>query len=72
MDVSIKKKVDADIQYSLEFSGWEAAVAAGATLDELLKWANGEYPRPFMAKVIAWHILHNAVEMHFNDAMTSK
>lgn len=38
----------------------------------MLKWANGEYPHAFMAKVIAWHQLHGAVEMHVNDASMSK
>jgi hypothetical protein len=68
LDVRVKNAIDSGIRYSLEFSGWEAAIAAGAGLDEMIKWANGEYPRAFMAKVIMWNELHRAVEMHIGDA----
>lgn len=52
------------ISYSKEFEAWSAAVAAGATLDELLKWDNGGYPTWFMARVIIWHKYHEAIELH--------
>ena len=47
---------------------WEAAVAANATLDELMKLDNNEYPRMFVARLVAWHELHNLIAMHSQDA----
>ncbi len=49
------------IGYSLEFAGWEAAIAAGL---DLLAWDQGRYPRSFMHRVIAWHNLHLLVIQH--------
>jgi hypothetical protein len=45
---------------------------AGATLDELVKWDNGEYTSQFMGRVIAWYELHSAVISHQEDAAMSK
>jgi hypothetical protein len=50
------------------FAEWEAAIAAGATLDELYKWDSGGYTRTFKSKVIAWHNMHSLVELHKSDA----
>lgn len=72
LDVRVKHHVDPDIDYSLDFLGWQAAVDAGATLDELVKWDSGLYSRSFMSRVIAWYQLHGAVQAHMEDAMASK
>jgi len=48
--------------------GWQAAVAAGATLNELKDWDEGRYSRMFMARVIAWYELHGAVQAHTESA----
>jgi hypothetical protein len=48
---------------------WEAAIAAGSTLDELEKLSRGGYPRQFEAKLIAWHQQHKIVSMHEQDAV---
>jgi hypothetical protein len=71
-NVRVKHSVDPDIDFSIEFLGWQAAVKAGANLDQLLKWDNGEYPRVFMARVIAWYELSGLVEAHQEDASMSK
>lgn len=68
-DVGIRGSKDPEIQYKLEFEGWEAAVAAGATLEELHKWYDGGYPRKFMALVIQWNRSHQLVEAHKQDAV---
>jgi hypothetical protein len=47
---------------------WEAAIAAGATLDELEKLDRGDYTVGFQARLLAWHSVHNQVEMHKQDA----
>ena len=60
------------IQFSIEFEGWEAAIAAGATIEELYKWYGGEYPRKFMAHVIQWHRSHKLVRAHEQDAVRPK
>lgn len=53
----------------MSYAEFDAAIAAGASLDELFKWTTGGYPRSFKVKVLAWHNLHNAIEMHKSDAM---
>jgi hypothetical protein len=69
-DVHIRDAVDPNISYSVHFSEWEAAIAAGATLDELQRL--DQYPKQFRAKLIAWHGFHNAVAMHSQDAVNQK
>lgn len=64
--------MDTGISYSMGYSEWEAAIAAGATLDELVKWDKGLYPGNFKAKVVAWYNLHNTIELHANDAVARK
>jgi hypothetical protein len=51
----------------MTFPLWEAAIAAGATLDELQRL--DDYPKPFLAKLIAWHQKHNIVRTHEQDAV---
>ena len=51
------------------YAEFDAAIAAGATLDELYKLEQGEYPKKFRARVVAWHNLHKAIEGHSNDAV---
>lgn len=54
---------------SLIYEGWEACVAAGLNLE---RWAQWDYERAFMVKVIAWYRLHNLVEAHIQDAVYRK
>ena len=49
------------------FSEWEAAHAAGLNLYE---WEIGKYPRWFKTRVLAWHKLHQLVDMHKQDALS--
>lgn len=53
----------------MPFLEWEAAVAAGATLDELLAWDEGRYPKSFKAKVIAWYSNHQMIKNHTEAAV---
>jgi len=50
---------------------WDAAVAAGATLDELEKMEQGGYKPKFLHKVIAWKLNRDQIEMHKQDASTT-
>jgi hypothetical protein len=34
----------------------------------VLRWYNRDYPRGFMAKVVAWHKLHSLIRSHAEDA----
>jgi len=68
--VGVRDSVNPHISYSVHFSEWEAAIAAGATLDELLKLE--EYPKKFRAKLIAWYGYHKLVELHAQDATAHK
>lgn len=60
----VKGAKSVPISFSRDFDGWTAAISAGATLDELYKWDNGEYPVWFMARVIVWHNAFEAIELH--------
>lgn len=53
----------------MSFPLWEAATAAGASLDELEKLEGGGYPVRFQAKLVAWHWLHQLVEQNKQDAV---
>lgn len=63
-DVPITGGINVGITYNLSFALWESAIAAGATLHDLWRMEQGLYPREFMAKVVAWHKGHVAVENH--------
>ena len=67
--LSPKSIVRAGIQYGMKFAGYEACTSAGL---DLWKWAEGLYPRKFMADVVAWHELHNLVSLHQHDASVRK
>jgi hypothetical protein len=47
---------------------WSAAIAAGATLDQLEKLEQGGYSRAFLAKVVAWYNISRLIDLHANDA----
>lgn len=68
----MRDAVDPHISFSMGFLEWEAAVAAGATLDELVKWEERSYPKQFMAKVVAWYQYHCLVKTHQEDAARPK
>ena len=48
---------------------WEAAVAAGATLDELCRLDDGGYPKRFLVKLLAWKQMRDLVRIHSEDAV---
>ncbi len=65
-----KTAVDPHISYSTHYSEFDAAVAAGATLDELMRLE--KYPKSFRAKLVAWHGYHKLIELHAQDAASPK
>jgi len=69
--VNVRHQLNPGIQYSLDFAKWEAAVAAGSTLEELKKMDDNLYPKWFVARLVAWHELHNLIEMHMQDAQNT-
>jgi hypothetical protein len=57
----------------MQFQEWEAAVAAGGTLTELMEWEEGgKFPRRFKARVVAWYQYHGMVRTHQEDAARPK
>jgi hypothetical protein len=68
-DVGVRGAISTGITYSQEFEGFEACVAAGLNIE---RWATGDYPIPFMAKIVAWYRLHNLIEIHKADAVNRK
>ncbi len=68
----IRGAVDPHISYSMHFAEWNAAIAAGATLEELFKLEAGEYPKWFRARLIAWKNLHDLIQTHTEAARAPK
>lgn len=64
----VKGAKSTGISFSTDYAGVDAAIAAGGTLDELLKWDNGEYPVWFMARVMKWHEMSGMIDMHRGNA----
>lgn len=64
--------MNAGIKYSPAFANLNAAIAAGATLDELLKWEEGDYPGWFKARIIVWHKMTMLIEAVVNMAAAKK
>ena len=52
------------VEYGPTFELWEAAVAAGAGLDDLWRLDMGHYPKWFKAKLIAWFRFHELLKLH--------
>jgi hypothetical protein len=69
-DVEVKSAVNPHISFSVYYSEFDAAVAAGASLDELMRLE--QYPKRFRAELVAWYGYHKMIEMHGQDAATSK
>ena len=68
----VKGAKSVPISFSRDFEGWTAAIAAGATLEELYKWDAGGYPLWFMARVIVWRSMIEAIELHKAAAAAPK
>jgi len=69
-DVKVRSAADPHITYSMYYAEFDAAVAAGATLDELLRLET--FPKWFRAKLVAWHNLNNLIYLHGQDAAAPK
>lgn len=52
----------------MRFRGLQAAIWAGASLDELEKWELGEYNAKFMNTIIAVYNMVHLVQSHVEDA----
>ncbi len=61
----LRNAVDPGINYSMSFAEWEACAAAGL---DLWRWEMGLYPLAFKERVIAWHGLHNLVNLFGQEA----
>jgi len=70
-NVSIRDRIDSGISYSMRFAEFDAAIAAGATLDELQKLYYGGYPPKFMALVVVWHAMSSLINAHQQDAQNA-
>jgi hypothetical protein len=64
-DAYLKDAINPGISYSMQYTEWEACVAAGL---DLYRWEHRGYPKRFMAKVVAFHNLRNLVEAHVENA----
>lgn len=64
-----RNKLNHGITTSAHYEEWEACIAAGLDIE---KWEYGGYSTRFKAHAIAWHRLHNAVDMMLSDAAIEK
>jgi hypothetical protein len=71
IDYHLTGGISAGINYNISYSVWDAAIAAGATLDELKSIDEGKYPSWFLGKVIAWHMVHRLIDNHQEDAVAT-
>ena len=69
---NLKDTVNHGIAYSRTFAEFDAAIKAGATLDELHKWLNGGYPTWFMAYILSWAKNRVAIDAHIEEAIGDK
>lgn len=67
-EVSLKKTLKVGIERSDQLMLWEAAIAAGATLDELDKMDNGGYSNRFLSRLVIWYQRHNQYDAHVSEA----
>jgi len=70
-ELELSGGVDAGIKYNMSYAVWDAAIAAGASLDELRSIDEGKYPSWFLGKMIAWNIAHKQISSHSEDAVSS-
>lgn len=74
-EAGVKGAVDPHISYGMDFAETEAAIAAGASLEELYKLWAGEWPfsqKWFRARLIAWKNLHDLIALHSEAARAPK
>lgn len=64
-EMGVVGAIDPHISYNQSFAEWDAATSCGL---DLWKWESRGYPGAFMAKVIAFHNLKQAIELHVEDA----
>ena len=64
-DAILRDSIDPGISYAMQFTEWEACVAARL---DLHKWETNVYPHTFKAKVVAFSNLRKLVEAHVEDA----
>lgn len=62
----VPKSINTGISYDSSYEQWDAAAQAGL---DLWRWEQGEYPRPFMIRVIAFGRLRNMVHQHTEAAL---
>lgn len=68
----LRDAINPGINYSDTFAIWDAAIAAGATLDELQELHTGKYSSRFLAHLVAWNALKNAINSNVEDAKSEK
>lgn len=68
-----KLLVSPGVSYNMSYAEWEAAIACGATLAELMAWDDGHtFPARFKAKVLAFHQLSQRIASYVEDARVPK
>jgi len=70
-DIELSGGINAGIHYNMSYAVWDAAIAAGATMDELKHIDEGTYPSWFLGKLIAWHIASKQIASHKDEAVAS-
>jgi hypothetical protein len=71
-DYHLSDGIDPGIEYSVTYSLWDSAIAAGATLEELQKMHAGRYSPKFLASLVAWNNMKNMIANHIEDAKAKK
>ena len=73
MEFGLRHTIQTGIGFGdLSFPTWDAAINAGATLDELEKMDNGGYKPMFVAKLVAWDTIKRHIQLHSQDAQITE
>lgn len=67
-EVALKKTLNVGIERSDQLLLWEAAIEAGATLDELEKMDSGGYSNRFLSRLMVWYQRRKLFEAHVSEA----
>lgn len=66
---SIKDSVRTNISFSQEFALFDAAISAGATLQELEDLIAGKYSQKLQARILVWHKYRQLIDVNTQDAI---
>lgn len=72
MQVTLSSGVQTGVNYNSSYEAWQALIECGATIDELIRFENGEFPVWFVAKAMAYNRNRLMIENVVQEALSKK